>query len=138
MATKGIGLAAIAAALCFAGQAQAQQLIPGPDPLVRGGAAATPSEDPANWLSAKDYPKEGVAEKAAGVVVFRLRIDPDGGVSDCTVTKSSGFAILDRTTCKLLTRRARFLGARDSNNEPADAVWQSAVRWDAPRPIVAQ
>jgi periplasmic protein TonB len=139
MGIAGIRLALTTmAALCIASHAQAQQFVPGPDPLMRGGAAATPSEDPANWLSAKDYPKEALAERAAGTVAFRLRIDSDGGVSDCTVTKSSGFVSLDRTTCKLLSRRARFLGARDSNNEPVAAMWSSAVSWAGPQSVVTQ
>ena len=123
---------AVAAGLCIASQAQAQQFVPGPEPLIRGGAVAAPAGDPADWITAKDYPKTALAERAAGVVAFRLRIDPDGMVSDCTVTRSSGSKILDTTTCKLLSRRARFIPARDGNNEPAGAAWSSAVRWDAP------
>jgi periplasmic protein TonB len=123
---------AVAGALCIASQAHAQQIIPGPEPLIRGGAAAVPSGDPSDWISAKDYPAAALAERASGIVVFRLRIDPDGMASDCTVIKSSGSKILDSTTCKLVSRRARFLPARDANNEPAGAMWGSAVRWDAP------
>lgn len=133
MDIRGIKRAlAVAAGLCIASQAQAQQIIPGPEPLIRGGAAAAPSGDPADWITAKDYPKAALAERASGIVAFRLRIDPDGMVNDCTVTRSSGSKILDTTTCKLLSRRARFLPARDGNNEPAGAMWSSAVRWDAP------
>jgi protein TonB len=121
-----------AAALCIASQAHAQQFVPGPDPLIRGGAAAAPAGDPSDWISVKDYPKAALAERASGIVAFRLGIDSDGMVSDCTVTRSSGSKVLDSTTCKLLSRRARFLPARDANNEPARAAWSSAVRWDAP------
>jgi TonB family protein len=139
MCIGGLRLAlTTAAVLCIASEAQAQQFVTTVDPVLRGGATVTPSEDPANWLSAKDYPKEGLAERAAGIVAFRLRIDPDGGVSDCTVTKSSGFVVLDRTTCKLLSRRARFLAARDGNNEPVAATWSSAVSWAGPQPVVTQ
>jgi protein TonB len=40
------------------------------------------------------------------VTGFRLTIGTDGKVSDCQVTKSSGSAELDKTTCDLMRRRA--------------------------------
>jgi protein TonB len=125
-----------AAALLTAQQACAQvatvQYLPGPSELIRSGANATPAGDPANWVSDADYPVAAKAARQSGVVGFVLTIDGDGSVSDCTVTQSSGSKLLDSTTCKLISRRARFVAARDSENEPAAARWASRISWTLP------
>ncbi|MES2444627.1 MAG: TonB family protein [Pseudomonadota bacterium] len=124
-----------AAALFTAHQACAQtqvQVLPGPSTLIRGGAQVTPAGDPGRWISDADYPAAAKAARLSGTVGFVLVVDPDGTVSDCTVTSSSGSKLLDSTTCALMTRRARFVAARNSDNEPASARWASAISWTLP------
>lgn len=122
------------AALFTAQQACAQsQAITGPEPLIRGGAEATPAGDPSRWITAADYPAAARASRASGTVEFVLRVDTDGMVSDCTVTQSSGSKLLDSTTCKLLARRGRFVPARNSDNEPTSATWGNSISWSVPR-----
>jgi protein TonB len=124
-----------AAALFGAQQACAQttlQYLPGPDALIRGGAHVTPAGDPARWITDADYPALAKAARQSGTVTFVLAVDADGTVSDCTVTQSSGSKLLDSTTCALMTRRARFVAARDSDNEPVGARWASRISWALP------
>jgi protein TonB len=129
-----IGRAGLTAAALFTAQqacAQSAHIL-GPAPLVQGGASVEPVGDPARWISDADYPAAAKAARQSGTVGFVLTVDPDGTVSDCTVMQSSGSKLLDSTTCRLISRRARFLGARDSNNEPNSARWENSVSWTLP------
>lgn len=125
-------IAMTAAALFAAQQACAQtsvQFLPGPDALIRSGAHVTPAGDPGSWITDADYPAVAKAARQSGTVSFVLAVDADGTVSDCTVTQSSGSKLLDSTTCTLMKRRARFVAARNSDNEPAEARWASRISW---------
>jgi len=53
-----------------------------------------------------------------------------GRVKDCRVVKSSGYSILDKATCDLLTRRAKFSPATDEHGNPIeDVVRTPPVEW---------
>jgi protein TonB len=122
--------------MMFAGHAQAQTVLQ-PDPIFQHGAMAQPAGDPSQWISVKDYPAAALSAHEAGVVAFKLEIDAAGSASDCTVTASSGSKILDRTTCSLMMRRARFIAGRNLRGEPMGATWRSAVRWSLPEGVPA-
>jgi protein TonB len=126
-----------AAALAFAQQAQAQQMALDPvQPLIAGSAARggiQPAGDPAKWVTAADYPDAAVADRASGLVSFRLEVDDAGLVSGCKVTKGSGSEALDKATCSLLRRRARFLPGRNADNEPIGGSWGGTVTWSYPQ-----
>lgn len=68
----------------------------------------------ASLLSDQDYPAAARAALEQGMVGFTLDIGPDGRVTACTVTRSSGSALLDDTTCSLMSSRARFTPALDA------------------------
>jgi protein TonB len=76
----------------------------------------------ARWLSGgidrDDYPSSAVRSRAQGTVGLRFVVGPDGRISDCAVTRSSGSAVLDATTCRLLKRRLRYRPARDGSGRP--------------------
>src|SRR5688500_19922349 len=57
-------------------------------------------------VSSDDYPASALRAREEGVTGFRLEIGPNGRVSGCTITQSSGSAALDSATCRLLTSRA--------------------------------
>lgn len=59
------------------------------------------------WIFEPDYPAALVQQGKAGLVEVALVFDHDGRLSSCTVLKSSGTALLDATTCRILHRRAR-------------------------------
>jgi len=65
-----------------------------------------------------DYPA-GLGEAGAGgTVSVRYTVLTDGRAVDCRITRSSGHAALDETTCRLIERRFRFDPSRDGRGRP--------------------
>lgn len=62
----------------------------------------------------RDYPKSASRAKVGGVVEVRFTIQPSGRVTGCQVSKSSGEASLDATTCRLIEQRFRFKPATNA------------------------
>lgn len=85
-------------------------------PRLRGGQIAP-----------RDYPR--AAAGAQGIVVAHVDVGVDGRVTGCNVARSSGNAILDSTTCRLIRERFRFTPARNARGEavPGEFGWQQ--RW---------
>ncbi len=101
--------------------------------------AASPAEaarpprlrNPESILSSRDYPAESLSLGQYGIVSVILYVSPEGKVSACDVTESSGFASLDARTCTLLRLRARFDPAVDTAGAPAAGVYRMANSWGA-------
>lgn len=76
----------------------------------------------------RDYPREASRAKAGGEVEVRFTIEASGRVSQCRVTRSSGDASLDRTTCDLIEERFRFKPATDAagNNIASQYGWRQS------------
>ena len=94
---------------------------------------ASPKGRPGDWATDNDYPTSAMREQKQGVTGFRVSVGADGRVSDCSVTRSSGSSELDDTTCKLITRRARFTPALDGDGKPTTGTYSSSVRWQIPK-----
>lgn len=97
--------------------------------------AAIPARAKANLASLfsdKDYPAAAVAAREQGLVGFTLGVDPEGRVSGCTVTRSSGSAALDGATCDLIRARASFTPARDSGGAPVSDEVRGRISWVMP------
>jgi protein TonB len=71
-----------------------------------------------SWIRYQDYPSVAVAGGEQGYVVVGFDIDVKGRVTNCAVTKSSGYERLDRVPCPMLTKRARFKPATDAGGAP--------------------
>ena len=100
---------------------------PAPPPPLRALKAKAPLSD---LISIDfDYPAAAVRAGEQGDVGFRLDVGPNGRVTRCTVTSSSGSAILDAATCRMLTQRARFTPATDANATPIEASMTGALQW---------
>ncbi len=91
-----------------------------------------PAGSPGNWISPDDYPPEALRQSQVGTTAFRLAVDKDGHVTDCTVTASSGTASLDAATCRALVARASFVPARDHRGQTIAATYSSSVHWQIP------
>jgi len=76
-----------------------------------------------------DYPRSAVVEGAGGNVVTRLTVGPDGRVSRCIVTRSSGHDALDQTTCRLIEQRFRFEPARNLEGRPIASSFGWRQSW---------
>ena len=83
-------------------------------------------------FSADDYPVEALRKNEQGTVVARLQIDRKGRVSDCTLLQSSGSRALDMATCDILSRRARFTPARNSDGHAVPDTYDQRVMWRLP------
>lgn len=91
-----------------------------------------PVGNPGNWASSLDYPSSAFEQRKEGIVTFYLRVDLKGKPMDCSILKSSGAADLDKRTCELMMRRAKFKPAIDGQGKPVEAPFISRVRWALP------
>ena len=106
---------------------------PAPPPKPSMAVPAKAKGSPQSWVTNDDYPSSEMRAEHQGVTGFRLDIGPDGKVTNCTVTSSSGFPTLDDTACKLLLRRARFSPAKDAAGNGMVASFSSRFRWEIPK-----
>jgi TonB family protein len=103
-----------------------------PPPPRFAPKGATPRGNPAAWITQADYPRAAIRESMSGLVRFRVMVGPDGRVTDCFITRSSGHDLLDHQTCSQLSSRARFNPATDSDGQPARGTWAATFRWNPP------
>jgi TonB family protein len=76
-----------------------------------------------------DYPSKASDARAAGKAIVRLEIDLSGKVTRCDAVVSSGHEILDRQTCAIALRRARFEPAQDANGRAVAAPYVTSITW---------
>lgn len=106
-----------------------------PRPSVVHPHGPIPRMSPSNWVRYFDYPPIMQLIEAEGETVFSLTIGEDGKVGACRITSSSGWALLDERACSLMTRRARFIPATDSEGYFIVGFFNSRVRWQMPSDI---
>lgn len=94
--------------------------------------AARPRNDPGSWVTEADYRSSWINRAMVGTARFRLQIAANGKVEGCSITGSSGYPELDKATCELVTRRARFDPAKDDSGAAASGTYASSVRWQLP------
>jgi protein TonB len=85
-----------------------------------------------SYISDSDYPAAAIRSEEHGTTRFRLAVGPDGRVTDCVVTGSSGSSALDSATCRIMKARARFSPAHDTTGRPTGDSVASAIRWVLP------
>jgi protein TonB len=66
-------------------------------------------------------------------VHLRFVVGTSGRVTGCTVTRSSGNAELDSTTCRLIMRRLRYRPATNAEGRPIPATVVGKHEWIADR-----
>jgi TonB family protein len=89
----------------------------------------------AYYFSADDYPAQALRDEAQGRTGFRLVVGPDGRVTGCTVTSSSGSEHLDAATCRIIRARARYYPARDAKGRPIVGFDSGGVTWRLPEEV---
>ena len=94
---------------------------------------ASPKGNPGSWATTDDYPSRALREEREGTTRFRVDVGPDGRVTSCSVTGSSGSPDLDDAACKNITRRARFNPATDGEGKPTGGSYSNSVRWVIPK-----
>jgi TonB family protein len=93
----------------------------------------SPRNNPEDWIKNDDYPTEALENQLEGAVGFSMTVDARGRPLECKVTSSSGHAILDEATCRLVQRRAKF-----RYNGEEFGTYSNRVRWVLPRPDLSQ
>ena len=96
--------------------------------------------NPGRWFGRDNYPAAAVAARKEGLVAMILRVDEQGGVSDCRIVQSSGFDPLDQGTCDLVIKHVAFHPPKDSAGQPVASDYPLKVTWylDARSPITSR
>lgn len=109
--------------------ASAPAIVCAPPATTTGPMVAEPcmADD---WIADGAYPQGPLQRGESGLVRYRLFVDTGGRVERCAIIGSSGHAGLDRDTCALLSRRARFVPARNVDGSPMVWEYAGSVRWE--------
>jgi protein TonB len=90
-------------------------------------------ESPPRWRSGRlkdsDYPKAAGVAGISGTVSVRYTVETNGRVTGCLVTRSSGSAALDDTTCRLIEKRFRFEPSRDAQGRAVRSMLEENHEW---------
>ncbi len=93
--------------------------------------AATPaSRGP--WMTHDDYPASENRQGHVGSLSFILLVSPAGLPARCTIAVSSGYPVLDKATCDILMRRARFSPAISVTGKATHGYYFGKFRWSLP------
>jgi protein TonB len=106
---------------------------PPPAPTVDKSRSCKPRNNPGSWATTNDYPSRALQQEREGTAGFRISVGPDGKVTDCQVTGSSGHADLDAATCTNVKRRARFDPALDKDGNQTSCSYSNRVTWRIPK-----
>jgi protein TonB len=83
-----------------------------------------------------DLPRDLRQSHRGGELELVYRVNVDGSVSGCRVTRSSGLPSLDAQTCRLITERFRFRPSRDASGRAVPGYIIERHGWDpAPEDI---
>ena len=103
-------------------------------------AISSPSEVPQPtpirnepWVTTEDYPPQAVRGAWSGRASYELEIDVGGRVTQCSITQSSGHAVLDKKTCAVLKKRARFEPPKDGQGNALPSIYRSTLNWGLPQ-----
>jgi len=98
-----------------------------------GSGNGTSGGSKAVWQSGtirdRDYPAAASRARVGGEVEVRFTIQPTGRVTGCRVTRSSGDAALDATTCRLIQERFRFKPATDASGDAIASAYGWRQSW---------
>ena len=124
-------LIAFAVVACSAAAGLAQDCpCPGTVPAWIGDADHLQGDRWGEFPSGEDdYPRSAFEAGIGGTVLMRFTVGVTGRVTDCRVTRSSGNAELDGTTCRLILKRFRYRPARNAQGRPVAAVVTGKQQW---------
>jgi protein TonB len=98
-----------------------------------GSGSGTGGGSKAAWRSGtirdSDYPREASRARVGGEVEVRFTIEATGRVTGCRVSRSSGDASIDATTCRLIEERFRFKPATNAAGEAIRSPYGWRQSW---------
>ena len=77
----------------------------------------------------REYRRISAGRIPQGSASIRFRVEPDGRMSDCRVTRSSGDPYVDSIVCDAATRNMLFSPARDANGRPIPYEMSYTPTW---------
>ena len=106
---------------------------PPPPPPPSQARGATP-RDQGSWAGRiqSDYPSRALRQEEEGTVTMRITVSPEGRVSGCSVTGSSGSSTLDDAACRGMQRYARYNPALNAAGSPISATLSQSIRYVLP------
>ena len=93
------------------------------------GGAETPPRLLKGRFKNKDFPNAEAVIGAGGIVGVRYTVETDGSVTHCMITRSSGNAVLDATTCRLIELRFRYRPWLDAAGRPVRSTVVHNQEW---------
>ena len=101
---------------------------PPPPPAPSQARGARPKGQ-GSWAARiqDNYPSAALRKEIEGTVGVRVTVGPDGRVSGCTVSGSSGSGDLDSAACDGMTRYARFEPALDAGGSPTTGSFSTRI-----------
>ena len=82
---------------------------------------------PLRWITNAYYPSAALRQGREGRARYKLTIDASGRVTRCDIMTSSGHADLDDLTCRLISRRARFVKTSETDQP---RYFESMFSWN--------
>ena len=87
-----------------------------------GGGGGDGGGGPPRWVKGRikdrDYPRASAEAGVGGTVSVRFAVETNGRATNCVITRSSGHADIDETTCRLIEERFRYKPAKDRSGRP--------------------
>ena len=77
----------------------------------------------------QNYPLAALRDNAQGSVGLVVSVDPEGRVSKCFVTQSSGHEALDKAACDGMVQFAMFDPARDDAGRPVAGSFATIITY---------
>ena len=89
----------------------------------------TPAANVYSFFSTNDYPAEALSNGQTGTVGVLVWVEATGRVSTCEIIESSAAKVLEKATCNILQRRARFTPAKDAVGNAVRAPSFTRIMW---------
>jgi protein TonB len=93
----------------------------------------TDLEQIAGEITPRDYPRDLRDAGVGGRVGVVFKVEPNGRVGRCTITRSSGVPELDALTCRLIQQRFVYRPSTDRYGRPIEDEVEGEHDWIAPR-----
>jgi len=102
---------------------------PAPPPPAPSKARGATPDGLSRWSARiqEQYPPRAVRDEVEGRVGVRVTVGPNGRVSDCSVSSSSGSSILDDAACAGMRSYARFNPALDAAGNPTSGSYSTTI-----------
>ena len=102
---------------------------PAPPPPAPSKARGATPDGLGRWSARiqEQYPPRAVRDEVEGRVGVRVTVGPNGRVSDCSVSSSSGSSILDDAACAGMRSYARFNPALDDAGNPTSGSYSTTI-----------